>query len=101
MDTITINCICGTPHTFNADEYTGTCAGCGLGLVRGDAPIEAVRAEMEDRDDRDDRDDRAEDFDDEPVDIDDDRDFDPYTGAREDDGYDTGYDDFPGVGYDD
>lgn len=29
---------------------------------------------------------------DEPYDIDDDRDFNPYTGAREDDGYDTGSD---------
>ena len=35
---------------------------------------------------------RAEDIDDEPADIDDDRFTNPYTGAAEDDGYDTGGD---------
>lgn len=95
-DTSTLYCLCNTPHTFGPGVYVGTCAGCGLELVRGDAPLDAVRAEMEAREDD------GEDFEDhEPLDIDDDRDFNPYTGSREDDGYDTGYDDYPGVGYDD
>lgn len=89
---ITITCICGTDHDFAPGEGTGTCAGCGIGLVLS----EEVPA-GEDVDELDD--DFAEDH--EPLDIDDDRDFNPYTGSREDDGYDTGYDDYPGVGYDD
>lgn len=32
-ETITLTCICGTDHTFPAGVATGTCAGCGLGLV--------------------------------------------------------------------
>lgn len=31
--TATMDCICGTTHTFPAGVGTGTCAGCGLGLV--------------------------------------------------------------------
>ena len=49
-DTSTLYCLCDTPHTFGPGVYVGTCAGCGLDLVRGDAPVEAVRAAVEERD---------------------------------------------------
>ncbi len=43
-DATTMTCICNTPHTFPAGVGTGTCAGCGLGLILSeevglDAPI--------------------------------------------------------------
>ena len=31
--TTSMDCICGTTHAFPAGVGTGTCAGCGLGLV--------------------------------------------------------------------
>lgn len=31
--TTSMDCICGTTHTFPAGVGAGTCAGCGLGLV--------------------------------------------------------------------
>jgi hypothetical protein len=38
----TMDCICGTTHTFPAGIAFGTCAGCGLGLVlAADAPLDA------------------------------------------------------------
>ena len=86
----TFTCICGTDHTFAEGVYTGTCEGCGLGLVLTDD--EGREAEME-------RDTPIGTEDDEPGDIDSDAGYDPYTGGAEDDGYDRGtFDDF---GYDD
>lgn len=87
MDT-TMDCICGTTHTFPAGVGFGTCAGCGLGLVLTeelteeegdvpDAPEDAV----------------CDICDDEPGDIDSDEGYDPYTGGAEDMGYERDYGD--------
>lgn len=41
-ETTTLTCICGTDHTFPAGVATGTCSGCGLGLVLVEgAPLDA------------------------------------------------------------
>jgi hypothetical protein len=32
-NTTSMDCICGTTHTFPAGVGAGTCAGCGLGLI--------------------------------------------------------------------
>lgn len=99
---ITLTCICGTDHDFAPGEGTGTCAGCGIGLVLSEE-VSVDEAAMESDTPMGLDDDNAcdADYDEEPYDIDDDRGYNPYTGASEDDGYDTGYDDYPGVGYDD
>jgi len=89
-----------TPATVSDCEECPECRGSGevVGcVVCEDAePVEGSDRCARCAGDRDD-----ESVDDEPADIDDDRGFNPYTGASDDDGYDTGYDDYPGVGYDD
>ncbi len=46
----TMDCICGTTHTFPTGIAFGTCAGCGLGLVLTEdapAPVDAVVSDDE------------------------------------------------------
>lgn len=82
-----------------SDGQRVTCGECdGSGQIEGD---ECWRCEGDGAVTLECADDGRESFDEEPADIDDDRGFNPYTGAPDDDGYDTGYDDYPGVGYDD
>lgn len=86
-DATTLTCICGTDHTFPAGVATGTCSGCGLGLVLS----EEVTAYDDGRDGYEDAVcDTATEDDGEPADIDDDRFTDPYTGGFDDMGYDDG-----------
>jgi len=65
----TMTCLCDRTHTFPEGVYTLTCE-CGFELVL----MEEV----------------CDDRDDEPGDLDSDEGYNPYTGARDDDGYDTG-----------
>jgi len=85
-ETISMECICGTTHTFAAGVGTGTCAGCGLGLVL----TEEVEVYDDGRDGMEDAVCDADPGDMEPADIDDDSGTNPYTGGWEDDGYDNG-----------
>lgn len=118
MSTTTMTCLCDRTHTFAEGVFEMTCP-CGFVLVltetvtegddekptrrcrtchgsgigrTGDPDTSSCRdchgsgeVEGEEDDDCDDG---------EPYDIDDDRFTDPYTGGAEDDGFDTGGDDF-------
>ena len=63
----TMTCLCDREHTFPEGVYTLTCE-CGFELVLTEEVCD----------------------DDEPCDLDSDEGYNPYTGARDDEGYDTG-----------